>query len=619
MTDTGLAGAGLDTEAMYANIEEQAAALPPEEPSLAPGDWMKKNLFSSPVSIGLTVVFGVFAIVVVRGLLGFVFSEERVWAAVATNMRLLFAQGYPLNQFGRIWVSVGTVMGLTGLSLAIYRASGALSMKRIAIWIMNLGAFAIVVGILAPLSAGGRGGWIVAGVIAGGIGAGIWFGMGEVKRRSTFVPTVHASFAALGLLVLSLWVIPYGHYAASGGVVVAETGRTVAFSTKLPWTVMWLVLVGGYVLGLAIRDRVGGSGRPVLALLWLLSPFVINWIILRDPDFDYDRVFATDLPMALGFMVVGGLILYALASPTIGETGRAIAVALLAFAFFNWLAAFFGWYPMLQKARLSFLLLGLVALAAPNFAGDRARRVRLAIGWAGTIAVMHWLITAVNSASTLDLQGPTYLGGFSLTIFVAILTMLFSFPLGVMLALARTSTLPIFRVLSTIYIEMVRGVPLITILFFFSTILPLFLPQGMEITELAAIVVGYTLFSAAYTAENVRGGLQSIRRGQYEAADALGLNAGQRTGFIVLPQSLRVSIPPLVGSAIGTFKETSLVAIIGGFDLLRIANQVIGAQTDFLGVKREGLLFVCIVYWTFAFSMSKYSQRLERKLGVGER
>ncbi len=123
----------------------------------------------------------------------------------------------------------------------------------------------------------------------------------------------------------------------------------------------------------------------------------------------------------------------------------------------------------------------------------------------------------------------------------------------------------------------------------------------------------------AYMAENVRGGLQSIRRGQFEAADALGLNTGQRTGFIVLPQALRVSIPPLVGQAIGTFKETSLVAIIGSFDLLLIANRTIGSQTDFLGVKREGLLFVSAVYFVVAFSMSKYSQRLERKLGVGER
>jgi His/Glu/Gln/Arg/opine family amino acid ABC transporter permease subunit len=605
---------------MYAHLEEEeGAALPPEEPSVPPRQWIRKNLFSSISNTLLTLAFGVVVIFAVRGLLRFVFGDERRWDAVSTNLRLLFAQGYPLDQFVRIWVSVGVLLVLTGLSLAIFRVSGSLSMKRIAIWAMNLGAFALIVAVLAPLSGGGRVGWLVAGFVLFGIGAGIWYGLGEAKRRSTFVPTVWVSFGFLGLIVLSLWVVPYGHYYSVDGRAVAETGRTVAFSTQMPWTVMWVLLVGSYVLGVAVRDKLFPAAKSLLVALWFLSPFVITWIILRDPEFEYDHVFSTDIPMALGFAVLGGALLYFLTKPDLGELGRVIAVALLGFAFFNWVAAFFGWYPMLQKARISFLLLGLAALIAPSFAGDRKRRLRFVYMWAGSMAVFHWLLTAINSDSTLTIQTDTFFGGFTLTVFVATLTMLFSFPIGVMLALARTSTLPIFRVLSTIYIEMVRGVPLITILFFFSTILPLFLPAGMGVTELAAIIVGYTLFSAAYTAENVRGGLQSIRRGQYEAADALGLNTGQRTGFIVMPQALRVSIPPLVGSAIGTFKETSLVAIIGSFDLLLIANSTIGGQTDFIGVKREGLLFVSAVYWVVAFSMSKYSQRLERKLGVGER
>ena len=125
---------------------------------------------------------------------------------------------------------------------------------------------------------------------------------------------------------------------------------------------------------------------------------------------------------------------------------------------------------------------------------------------------------------------------------------------------------------------------------------------------------GYTVFSAAYMAENVRGGLQSVRRGQYEAADALGLTTVQRTSLIVLPQALRVSIPNLVGQAIAVFKETSLIAIVGGFDLLRIANSTIPNQPDFLGQKRPGLLFISLVYFVFAYSMSKSSQRLEARL-----
>ena len=140
----------------------------------------------------------------------------------------------------------------------------------------------------------------------------------------------------------------------------------------------------------------------------------------------------------------------------------------------------------------------------------------------------------------------------------------------------------------------------------------------MEISEIAAVTIGFVLFSAAYLAENVRGGLQSVRRGQYEAADALGMTTIQRTLFIVLPQALRVSIPPLVGQAIATYKETSLLAIIGLFDLLFIARSIIPAQFDFLGSTQEQLLFASAVYWVGAYSMSRASQRLERRVGLGE-
>ena len=225
----------------------------------------------------------------------------------------------------------------------------------------------------------------------------------------------------------------------------------------------------------------------------------------------------------------------------------------------------------------------------------------------------------INTPSTVELQSTEFLGGLGLTLFVAVFVVLLSFPLGVLLALGRTSKFPIFRILSTSYIEVIRGVPLISVLIFFSVMVPLFLPDGMELAELGAVLTGYTLFSAAYLAENVRGGLQSVTKGQYEAADAIGLTSAQRTGFIVLPQALRVSIPQLVGQVIATFKETSLLAIIGLFDFLRVANSVIPAQSEFMGVKREGILLVAVIYFFFNFVISKYSQRLERRVGLGER
>ena len=141
----------------------------------------------------------------------------------------------------------------------------------------------------------------------------------------------------------------------------------------------------------------------------------------------------------------------------------------------------------------------------------------------------------------------------------------------------------------------------------------------MHLGEVAAVVIGYVLFSSAYLAENVRGGLQSVTRGQHEAAEAVGMTTAQKTVFIVLPQALRVSIPPLVGHCIGVFKETSLLAIIGVFDLLYIGRIVIPGQTEFMGSTRESLLFVSVIYWIFAYQMSKASMRLEQRTGLGER
>jgi general L-amino acid transport system permease protein len=173
------------------------------------------------------------------------------------------------------------------------------------------------------------------------------------------------------------------------------------------------------------------------------------------------------------------------------------------------------------------------------------------------------------------------------------------------------------KTFSVIYIELIRGVPLITVLFMANILLPLFLPKGLEIDNLLRVTVGIILFSAAYMAENVRGGLQAIPTGQYEAAMAVGLNGAQSTRLIILPQALRLVIPAIVGQFISLFKDTSLVAIVGLFDLLRVA-QVVVAQPEWLGLQQETYAFVALVYWIFAFTMSRSSQRLERNLGVGK-
>lgn len=175
----------------------------------------------------------------------------------------------------------------------------------------------------------------------------------------------------------------------------------------------------------------------------------------------------------------------------------------------------------------------------------------------------------------------------------------------------------LIKTFSICYIELIRGVPLITVLFMANVMLPIFLPKGVEIDNVLRVVVGVILFAAAYLAENVRGGLQSIPKGQYEAAMAVGLSTAQSMRLIILPQALRAVIPAIVGQFIGLFKDTSLVAIVGLFDLLKIAQTVV-SQPDWLGLQRETFAFIALIYWIFCFAMSAASRRLERNLGVGK-
>ncbi|MBK8023943.1 MAG: amino acid ABC transporter permease [Chloroflexi bacterium] len=201
-------------------------------------------------------------------------------------------------------------------------------------------------------------------------------------------------------------------------------------------------------------------------------------------------------------------------------------------------------------------------------------------------------------------------GGLLLTIMLTMVGILASFPLGVLLALGRRSTLPVVRTASTLYIEFVRGVPLITVLFMAQLLVPLINPSLAEVDNVFRAMVGILLFSAAYLAENVRGGLQAVPPGQEEAAKALGLAGWQVTLLITLPQALRYVIPALVGQFISLFKDTSLVAIVGLVDLTGIARTTV-AQTEFLGLYREVYLFIGIIYFVFSYVMAAISRRLE--------
>jgi general L-amino acid transport system permease protein len=204
-----------------------------------------------------------------------------------------------------------------------------------------------------------------------------------------------------------------------------------------------------------------------------------------------------------------------------------------------------------------------------------------------------------------------------LTLLLSIVSIVASFPIGVLLALGRRSSLPVVKTFSVLFIEVVRGVPLITILFMAQVMLPLFLPLELTVDRVIRAMAGMTLFTAAYLAEIVRGGLQAVRNEQIEAARALGLSELLVTGLIVLPQALRAVIPPIMGQFVSIFKDTTLVTIVGLLDLLAVGQSVI-KQREFLGAVREIYLFAGVFYFVISYAMSLASRRLERQLGVTE-
>ncbi|CAG0934504.1 Inner membrane amino-acid ABC transporter permease protein YhdY [Thermoflexales bacterium] len=228
------------------------------------------------------------------------------------------------------------------------------------------------------------------------------------------------------------------------------------------------------------------------------------------------------------------------------------------------------------------------------------------------------LISGLTRLNFLPQVPSNLWGGLLLTLVLTVVGNLVSLPLGILLALGRRSRLPVIHYFCVGYIELIRGVPLITILYMAANMLPFFLPETVRPELVVRAMIGLILFEAAYQAENVRGGLQAIPRGQYEAAYALGLNPILTTLFIILPQALRLVIPALLNSFVSLFKDTSLVAIVGLFDLLRIGRSVL-AQSDWLGTHREVFAFAFLVYWGINLALTYGGRRLERALGIGQR
>lgn len=278
----------------------------------------------------------------------------------------------------------------------------------------------------------------------------------------------------------------------------------------------------------------------------------------------------------------------------------------------------FGPYPQAERWRIEVV----IALAIVGVSALLAPRVP-AKGWIGLAMMTAYplLAGALLAGGVLGLSpvSTSEWGGLTLTLVVAASSIVLSMPLGLMLALARRSSLPVVRIAAVAFIEFWRGVPLIGVLFMAASMFPLFMPSGVDIDKLVRALIAFALFNSAYMAEVFRGGLQAIPRGQYEAARALGLEHWPIMALVVLPQAIRIVIPGLVNTCIGIFKETTLILVIGLFELLSVIQAGMADPEWLIGdhVRETGYLFAALGFWAFCFGMSRYSARLEARLAVG--
>jgi general L-amino acid transport system permease protein len=270
----------------------------------------------------------------------------------------------------------------------------------------------------------------------------------------------------------------------------------------------------------------------------------------------------------------------------------------------------FGFFPYDQQWRP---LVAMLILFGLLFYSRNRNHWTKHLGYAWLVGLVAMGFLMKGGLFGLPSVESTQWGGLPLTLLLSVFGLTAAYPLGVVLALGRQSKMPAIRTMCVIYIELIRGVPLISLLFMGSIIFPLFLPEGITINKILRAQAAIILFTAAYIAEVVRGGLQAMGRGQYEAAESIGLNYFLTMRLIILPQALKIVIPPTVQQLISAFKDTSLVVIIALFDLLKTSQTVL-SNPEWMGFSREAYIFVAILYFLGCFSMANYSRKLEKEL-----
>src|SRR6056300_1335376 len=548
--------------------DNQTLESPPEIQFAGVSRWLKENLFSSLSSSILTVLSVAAVVSVFRSIIGFFISPEREWTAVTYNLQLYMVQAYPESDFIRVWITVGLLIFLLGLSWGFNSLKEKVLIKE---WcdglLKGISSFLFIV-LIAPTNVDVEGTNVQVFnnntryiCIALEIGLILAIYLLRKTYPKTEIIKDRISFLYISLLVGSIWIIkvPTVTFTANNERVDPDPFLPLANTTTIPWTIIF-----GYLIGSFLKTKGKNSISRLILSSWVLAPLVIVSWIYRKPDFGMSNILTLDIPIAAAFSILGILAIRTLSSEKIVPYQRYITYGMLV------LSVVMFFLPVLRQLKILFFITWLLVSVAPTIANSKESAKNLSIVWSVTVFILILLMRGASSESLIVVPGSSIYGGFTLTWLIAFFGIAISFPFGVILALGRTSKLPVIRIICTAVIELVRSVPFITWLFFGSVMLTLFLPKGVEFDEVLRAIVVTAIFSSAYLAENVRGGLQSISNGQFEAADAVGLSTLQRITLIIMPQALRAVIPPIVSQVISLFKDTSLVAIVGLFDLLYI-------------------------------------------------
>jgi len=605
--------------------DNQTLESPPEVQFAGVSRWLKENLFSSLSSSILTLISIAAVVSVFRSIIGFFISPEREWTAVTYNLQLYMVQAYPESDFIRVWITVGLLIFLLGLSWGFNSLKEKVLVKE---WcdglLKGISSFLFIV-LVAPTNVDVEGTSVEVfssntRYICIALGVGLLLAIYLLRKTypKTAIVKDRISFLYISLVVASIWIIkvPTVTFTANNERVDPDPFLPLANTTTIPWTIIFGCMIFAYIIGSFLKTKGKNSMSRLILSSWVLAPLVIVSWIYRKPDFGMSNILTLDIPIAVGFSVLGILAIRMLNNEKIVPYQRYITYGMLVLT----IVIFF--LPVLRQLKILFFITWLLISVAPTIANSKESAKNLSIVWSVTVFILILLMRGASSESLIVVTGSSIYGGFTLTWLIAFFGIAISFPFGVILALGRTSKLPVIRIICTAVIELVRSVPFITWLFFGSVMLTLFLPKGVEFDEVLRAIVVTAIFSSAYLAENVRGGLQSISNGQFEAADAVGLSTLQRITLIIMPQALRAVIPPIVSQVISLFKDTSLVAIVGLFDLLYIGSKVIPNQSqgaNFLGTIQENILFCAIFYWLFTYSFARRSMKIEKRLGLGER